>query len=388
MAGHGVWQLNLMTKGSYSMENYIVCPSSKLFVLPALAIKSFLEDERNEKAFIIASGEAAQIMERLGLGVNDDSCLYSTKSPHVNLVVVQHNSVGTWKRFERLVTGFLDANNEERLTVSFWPDGLGNASWGERLDRKYLSEHGVKIKFREFYSFGFIHTSTARLTNKDAIQLIDYKNLTPIFEENPCIRAILDRASATLQGAAPICVLPFRPWCTAEFHGGVYNFGSLEGLARIYSELVGEIENCNGGEVSIVFRPDDRFPAESRCVQDLLQTDRELIDLSGFYPQWLTLEPLLYELYRTGRAARTSMVCLDSTSFQAAPFISDGRHPMQAVIGAKYQTVAAQNGGVDFMTSKLLGKVRDFYRRYHGFMEEGRVKRILRVEESLFIVEA
>jgi hypothetical protein len=358
-------------------------PNSKLFVPPVLMIREYFLRE-NVVPIIACDNVLASVFREFGIDTRSQDFLKTVSRPDVELVHLQVNHPGARDSFYRIVSDL--KRNCETVRVRLWPDGLGNASWGERLDLQYSAEYGNEgIEFVGFFSFGFVHSTTQQLADDFRITTLDYDLLQKAISRSDSIKKIIAPAAEALTQRSSI-IIPFRPWCTQRFHGGVYDFGDASDLSKIYSDLI-HIANTDGfAGCRIYFRPDERFQAESKTVMDSLRNDFNVMDLSNVYPQWLTLEPLLSVICSRNDSKPFAMISLDSTSFQSVPFLANGRVSAAGYVGARSSSLESVPGGIEFVKRRLTGKVRDFERRYRHFQSLQRVRSVEQVETNLLKV--
>jgi hypothetical protein len=369
--------------GNERMQTIIVVPNQKAFVPAGLMLREYFLSQ-GIKPILISGEIAAGVFKEFEVQTHPHAFLRTILQPKVHLVHIQLSSPGTRNSFFTCVNDL--SGNCEQITISLWPDGLGNASWGERLDMQYNAEYSnAKIEFDGFFSFGFVHSTTKKLAGDFPIKTLGYELLQKAISNSELIQRIIAPASTLLTQASSI-IIPFRPWCTHQFHGGVYDFGNATDLSVIYSDLIHIASRDGFAGSPIYFRPDERFQAESEAVMNSLATEFDIVDLSDLYPQWLTLEPLL-SVVCTGKESKPfAMINLDSTSFQSVPFLADKHDLATGYIGACSSSLESVTGGIEFAQDKLTGKIKDFEQRYNHFQVLQRVKSVVRLDANLLRV--
>jgi hypothetical protein len=363
---------------------YIFCPDSKLFLLPSIMLREHL----------LANGEEATIVcsVKLSTRLQDLAVPFITRldfdtravSEGDDLIFFHHNSDAHYEFFKQYALELSRRFNN--FTVSFYPDGFGNAMHGRHFARRLAEEENVEVKTREYFSFGFHHRTTVKLAGADPT-LIDFLHLARFFDKNAAIGEIVKGVAAALDPERHIIVVPFRAWCTQSFQHGMYDFGSPEDLAKIYLDLTEQVAAKTDKPVQILFRPDERYKQESEITHKALAARYDLVNTAASFPSWLTLEPLLYLLFGAGHIREGSIICLDSTSFQAPAFLLAGVAPIHftAYMGMEEARLEGYSGGPEFVERKLRKKIDEFADRYALLLEMGLITSLDKAAPSFLI---
>lgn len=368
--------------------NYIIFPGAKYFVLPCLMIKSFYES-MGESCYIVLVDKQRDYFNIYGV---DKSFLLTECQIHFsegnNYIFFHHGTESIIKRAELFINKIpIDIS----YTVSFMPDALGNAMHGKSYlevinnIKKRNEKHKV---IKDIFSFGFIHSTTLNKFEDEEIINLSYDYMMKIFDdlkENDLVGKDLKSAIKSKN----IIFIPYRPWCTKKFHGGVYDFGSPEELAEIYNKLIESIlKENNYEECQIIYRGDSRFKKESQVVFDKIDHLNK-VSIDKLMSDKITLEPFIYYLMKIIDAdSNLWFLTLDSTTFQAVPFLNKEKNNgnIYSLFGCPSEYLREIDGGFDFNAKKLRGKINDFYNRYKLFLENDLVTEVEKIEDGFLKV--
>jgi len=372
------------------MSVYIFAPGAKQFILPCVVLYRWYRRTKSDIT-IVTNTTNADYYRKLGcIAVTDQIFQELLPDECDEYVFFKHNAVGQFNKFCKVVAHFHASILSKKVKVSFFPDGFGNAMWGKNYISDYCDEEQISknmIEVINVFSFGFIHTSTLRQYDASVITVVDYSYLTELIENCQFLKDICIQTLINVDQFTSIVLVPFRPWCTDGFHGGVYDFGDQTVLANIYCNL---IENhVTTDKKMVFFRGDERFPNESSFVFDELNKSYDCLEIDTVkYPKWLTLEPLLY--FMITKFQHISIVNLDSTTFQIVPFLInrlDSHCKVSGLIGCE-NSILSQNSVPDtFKDSKLKVKIKDFKNRYSTFdFQDNTTLSLNEIDDTFFIL--
>lgn len=383
--------------------NYIFVPNAKHFIFPCAMIQKHYQEERAETAFLVVPKSMNPVMSVLGLAhINFDQVDWSEFEDAPNLVFFHHDTDVVYRQFLESVKKVRSAHSVSDLYVSFFPDGLGNAMRGENYVEQTKKISGAisnAIRLRDVFSFGFVHDSTRVKFGQSKIAVLSYRYLISVIEGSTYLQQVCSTIIKQCDLNNDVVFVPYRPWATEKFHNGVYSFGNDQQHGRLLAEIVTEIaEDCELSKAQLVYRGDERFKGQSDAVffelkNSLAQFPNVTVkSIDDDYPDELTLEPILF--YFMKKLSSDNKMCfavLDSTTFQAVPFLSGAMHAkgprLIGYIGARRRSVEKMDGGAQFVNSKLVGKVRDFRGRYEEFATRGGIGRVTPVDDTAFWVE-
>ncbi|RGP37890.1 hypothetical protein [Pseudotabrizicola alkalilacus] len=358
--------------------NIIFCPSTKLFLLPAIMMHEFFTAAGEKSKIVIDKNMLPQAQE-----IGDDFCDFETAVQYfedcdsIRSVCFHHDDT----QFQALVRNLNMVRTvfpKKRNLVSFYPDGFGNAMHGKSYVERLSNVFSDEVTVDQYLSFGFVHKTTVKLAADRPIQTLSFSLLTDFFDRSVKIRKFCNLEKLSGVDLDECVMLAYRPWCTKTFHDGMYDFGNQQELAILYGSLIERAEKDHGRSLKVIFRADERYKRESDLVRRLLSSRFDVIDLDSFYSQALTLEPLVYFLIKTGQVSKMSMICLDSTSFQVPAFLVQnmGAGRLVGYLGAPKEDVYRMSGGEAFTKRKLGSKMSDFRERYRAFESDGIVESV------------
>jgi hypothetical protein len=367
--------------------NIIFCPKAKYFVIPVLMIYEHYKI-KGEKALVICDNTMSESFESYGFNEFITTNLFDLKSikDSYNLVFFHHN---TKVNKDFFINSILSLRQDlTSLNISYMPDGLGNAMYGDGYIDSVKSITSITLFLKHVFSFGFIHHTVCSTYPEKNIVCLNYSYIEK-YLDNTQINFNTSQAIDTIKEFNSVVFIPYRPWCTEKFHGGVYDFGSNESLSKIYSSLIEEVkEKYELQNYIVIFRGDSRFRENSNEVFNGISFDNKIM-LDEMISDHVTLEPFIYKSLKTTKCD-FYYITLDSTTFQCAPFFYEqaGKNKkMICLVGCHSIFLTSIKGGMEFCNKKLKGKVKDFYSRYESMKNTGFVTSINYVEESCFYVE-
>lgn len=343
-----------------NVNNVIFFPGQRYFVLPIILISNYYE-EKGENVKVVCSSNEKKMFQEYGyentiVNMNESIC-----SGERNLVFFQHNTSGALNFFLRTLES---VSNKQLVKVSLMPDGLGNSMYGECFLEIATRKFDCLFELRDVFSFGFVHSTVAKNFESKKIVCLSLKTLHANFKKVMQSQGFT-KLKSELANVESIILLPYRPWCTKSFHGGVYDFGDASDLARIYSETLRSLVKKYELDNSLVlFRGDERYPNESMQVFEQLEFDNK-INLSLYLSEKITLEPLLHFLTNDINSV-LSVVSLDSTTFQSIPLIKDDTIDKKIIgfLGCPRDLLEYSVESRAFFETKLKGKINDFFHRF------------------------
>jgi hypothetical protein len=327
-------------------------------------VKKWFE-EKGEKADLVVPTGMQSSFEKLS--VEFITSTEFNKREHEekdNYIFFHHGNEGTYNFFIDIVTGVVKKSENKNLNVSFLPDGLGNTMWGESFIDRYNaknSESSVKLLYA--FGFGFEHETT--LKKFGSVTNVEYSYLTDFLDTNKYLVELCENVINEMDLGDSNVILPYRPWCTSSFHGGVYDIGDNKYLANIYLELL-KIISISNEQPKVFFRGDTRYPVDCGEIFKAINDSIPCSEIGSDYPTWLTLEPLMYFLLNKNKVY--NFLVLDSTTFQAVPFLmNNSQSEVAAVIGCPTTLLSLSPVGGEFINRKLKYKINDFKNRFELF---------------------
>ena len=371
--------------------NVIILPPHKLFYLPSISIWTHY-NSRNEPCVIIPGNKNFDEVKKLHPAFEVANKVREQVEEYdgVNFVVLQHSSERHFQNFVVWLEDFEKRVPPENVTVTFVPDGFGNTMIGPSYIKKLDETRGRSANVKEYLSFGFMDKSTENMAGMIPANCIDMSLLADEFDRNEDIKAMSNVRSLERLIGRDMVFLPFRPWCTKRFQHGAYDFGSIQELSCLYGQLIAEAwREDNLKDPIVLYRPDERFDEESNEVREALSKSYEVLDTQDFYPQSLTIEPMLYYLFSMGFVRKASMVCLDSTSFQMMPFLLNKIPTVKfsALLGAKSERVLQMTKSSSFVSGRLRNKLHHFRGRYATMLNDGYIQEHTIIDETCSIVK-
>ena len=332
------------------MKNtYIFAPPNKTSIWPTILISEFL-NTNGYLCRIVSHKNNLHAYNQLGLDVITINDFYSRDESLISeLIFMQHNSTWVFDFFEEVVGSITET---EEIKISFYPDGLGNATWGESFLEK---SEKVGLQFGRFYSFGFVDRTTSLLFSSEQIEVINYSHLCRFFENNTFLNSLFDSIQPSLIQDESFFIA-YRPWCTQSFHGGGYSFGNgASSLLKIYTKIIKLVkeEEQISDEIGIYFRGDNQYVDDCAFLAESFKHNNILFNLDDVYVDYLTLDPLIYFLIREGY--KLKFISLDSTTFITVPFFVEHlqTQSVEAYFGCDVSCLEALDGGKEFYNKKL-----------------------------------
>ena len=370
--------------------NIIFPPSGKHFLLPALMIKNYYKALGN-RCYICASGDVYRGLKELKEDCLLDANLFDPKQfvgqGSINAVFWYHNTdyaISIFKSVSSKLASFCSD-----FFISFFPDGFGNAMWGGAL-RKECEASGLSAAVRSIFAFGFVHETTKKVffDLEDRIQVLSFSLLLDVCKNYMGLSSYIASIGSVFNVSRPAVLVPYRPWCSSDFHGGIYDFGAELDLSRVYSQLY----RIFGATESVFYYRGFDDAHSSRVFNHIDNIDAK-VSLDGLFPSWLTLDPILVWLISTMQGS-LQLITLDSTTFQIVPFLRAAlaerdlptAPTVEALIGCPESLFDEIFGASDFLHRKLRGKIADFRVRYEGFRRVGLVSELQSIDSSCFRV--
>lgn len=366
--------------------NIIFCPNAKYFALPVIMIYEHYS-ALQEESLIVANAELLSSIKSYGNFYSQDisSFDFNIIDSSSNLIFFCHNTNTNKEFFRKTITEA--QKNSHQFKVSYMPDGLGNSMLGGDYIGDAKEYSTASIELRDVFSFGFIHYSTASQHPKEKIVCLSYKLFEKYLDQR-YFENLFEPILNSMNSYAAIIFIPYRPWCTKKFHGGVYDFGSTKELSEIYTELITEISiRYRLNNYLVLYRGDSRFAQESLETYNQIQAPNK-IRLDPLIPKDITLEPFIYKSIKKIKS-NFHFITLDSTTFQCIPFMnfSAENKLISCDFGCPQKILFNKNGGQDFHNRKLKGKIKDFSDRYSSFKQAGLISNIENIEEGYFYAE-
>ncbi|AGP83270.1 hypothetical protein I533_16595 [Alteromonas mediterranea MED64] len=363
--------------------NIIFFPGQRYFVLPIILIYKYYQEQ--DLPVIVVCEKAKQSMfSEYGFTDLVECAKNYLSSGNRNLVFFQHNTPGSFNAVKKVLEDIVEFDGIE---LSLMPDGLGNSMYGESLIDEASKRFEHHFSLNEVFSFGFVHSTVANRFESEKITCLPIKPLFELFE-NVMQKHSFAKLKTELDSFQNIMLIPYRPWCTKDFHGGVYDIGNAENLAKIYDDLIERLKkHYNLDNVIILFRGDGRYEADSASVYDNL-TLKNKINLVDYLPEEITLEPVIYSILNKCNAD-FQMITLDSTTFQSVPLMCSHIANVNAIgsIGCTKDLLEFSERGSHFFTSKLNGKINDFFYRFQSINSITKNINISSRSEGHFYVE-
>lgn len=371
------------------MRHYIFVPPVKTDTVTCMSLYSWLcKSEKNVE--LIVKKEYSTFFSNLNIPFTSEAEFRKRTNFESELIVYFLHANSFYQYFKDNIS-FMVANNQiDKILVNFIPEGFGNAMWGESfIDRINVdlveAEYKDKIKLYQTISYGFKQSYIDNKFPSAEKVVLNYEEVVNAIRENQTLQSIIEKAIRSLKLHKNLLFIPYRPWCTEKFHGGMYNFGTQEHLSEIVLRLV---EILDVPEDSLVlFRPDFRYPTESSHLLTKLSKAFETIELSSeIYPDWISLEPLFQGLLDSEIVSVLNIVNLDSTTAIPIMFQSDfsSIDKLNILYGCPLRLLKYVDGGEDFYNRKLKGKIRMFSNHFKPLAFE-RNKIGLKSDEAGFL---
>lgn len=373
-------------------SNYIFIPkqeditqdATRAFLFPAEVTRRHIS-KKNENCEIIVAKNSKPLLDYFGINNLSYESFFPHVQPGANLIFFHSGESEPIAQILFEVSKRVPLDN---ISISLLPDGFGNAHCGGYLlDELNKRNHELNnLTLFKVYSFGFIHKYSLRDIPLEKREVINYSHLRDFLEKNPALQKFYSAIDSSLNYDSDIIFIPYRPWCTEEFHKGKYLIGDQNFLAEIYNQIIELIiNNENLERPTILIRGDYRYKKYYEKLLLSLDKFQSFINIDNFYPEDYSLEPFLFHLSRRASSRKIFHLTLDSNSFQPIPYLIERleRCHQKAYIGCLKEFFNTSRVPTQELERVLKIKIQDFHIRHKNLIIENKLSSTSKLSEHL-----
>lgn len=345
---------------------YIFIPWGKTFIPPVLMVCSYYQEKGIEPVFIAHESHFAALsfLQLPFISFDKFDGLHSIEQG-ARLLFIDDLNDFSFGNFSRAIFRNLWEYTDEPYTIDLMPDALSNVTTAVGCLDKFREIYKDRFNFKvgNFFTFGFVHHTVTEKFSTDNIVNLSYLSLINLFENSIFLNAITKNIIANFSNYSNIIFIPYRPWCTETFWSGSYSFGNAHDLIELYDQLIKDaVRDKDIDKCILVFRGDERFLVESKCIYDAISFKNKLMLDNFNYPYFFSLEPLIYFLLKTYQGS-IHAIALDSSTFDLVPYfldVIDTEVSFELIYGCNLSYFKDDEKHQLFINSMLRNRVREF----------------------------
>jgi hypothetical protein len=343
------------------MEHFIFAPPVKTDTITCMSIMHWLQLEAKKTTLVIKKGYS-EFYESVNIPYISESD-FRKKPIEGEISIYFLHATSFYQYFKTNLSILLNNKNITKINLNFFPEGFGNAMWGEKFTDRIEKDFEIvdKIHLDKIISYGFKQNYIDKKFPTAKKLIINYEHIISAMESNKILMEIVSKALNSLDLKKELIIIPFRPWCTKSFHGGMYNFGSRDEFNELVVQLLSRIEI--NPKSKILFRSDSRYKKESSYLFDFLSETFDTQEITDdIFPSWVSLEPLFHGIINNKKVESVKVINFDSTTSIPLVFQSalSSINSLLISFGCPKSILSGIKGGEDFYDRKLRSKIKMF----------------------------